>query len=127
MSTKTIKIIFWVSTIFIFLFEGVMPVLFGQSEQAKESMAHLGYPPYFGLMLIGFRILGVLALIIPKVPARLKEWAYAGFTFEFISASISHTAVDGFSFLTFVPFIALGILAASYFSYHKLNDEKKSI
>jgi len=121
---KTTKIIFWVSTIIIFLFEGVMPALFGQSEQAKESMAHLGYPTYFGLMLLCFRIPGVLALIIPKVPARIKEWAYAGFTFEFIAASVSHTAVEGFTFFTFMPFIVLGILAASYFSYHKLNDQK---
>ena len=124
MKTKTAKIIFWVSTSFIFLFEGVMPALFSQSERAKESMAHLGYPQYFGVMIVGFRILGVFALMIPKVPGRVKEWAYAGFTIEFIAASISHTVVEGFNFLSVLPLIILGILVASYLSYHKMNDEK---
>ena len=118
---KTQKIIFWTTTILIFLFEGVMPALTSQTELAKEGIKHLGYPQYFGNALIIFKILGVLALIIPQFPKRMKEWAYAGFAFDFIFASISHGAVDGLNFQTFFPLIVLAILMTSYVSYHKLN------
>ena len=56
-----------------------MPALFSQTELAKQGIRHLGYPEYFGMTLVIFKILGVLALIIPQVPKRVKEWAYAGF------------------------------------------------
>jgi hypothetical protein len=124
MKPKTVKIIFWISTILIFAFEGVMPALTSQTEMAKEGIRHLGYPSYFGVMLAVFKVMGALALIIPQVPKRIKEWAYAGFTFNFISAFISHWAVDGLTGLTFFPLLVLAVLLVSYFSYHKLQIKK---
>ncbi|MCR4031506.1 MULTISPECIES: DoxX family protein [Flavobacterium] len=121
---KTTKILFWTTTILIFLFEGVMPALTSQSELAKEGIRHLGYPEYFGNALVVFKILGVLALIIPQVPGRIKEWAYAGFAFDFIFASISHFAVDGMDFQGFFPLIVLAVLIISYVTYHKIQRYK---
>lgn len=121
---KKEKILFWTATIIIVLFEGVMPALTFQSEMAKEGIRHLGYPEYFGNALVVFKVLGVLALVIPQVPKRLKEWAYAGFTFDFIFATISHGAVDGINGQTFFPLVVLAILTVSYIYYHKLNDAK---
>lgn len=121
---KTYKIIFWITTTLIFLFEGVVPALTSQSELAKEGMRHLNYPMYFGNALVIFKILGALILIIPVLPARIKEWAYIGFTFNFIFAAISHGAVDGINFQTFFPLIVWAVLAASYFSYHKIRAAK---
>jgi hypothetical protein len=118
---KTDKIIFWIATTIIALFEGVMPALTSQTELAKEGIKHLGYPEYFGNALVVFKVLGVLALVIPKVPKRVKEWAYAGFTFDFIFASISHFAVDGIDFQSFFPLIFLVILGVSYFYNDKFN------
>ena len=118
---KKEKIIFWTATTIIALLEGVMPALTSQTELAKEGIKHLGYPAYFGNALVVFKVLGVLALIIPQVPRRVKEWAYAGFAFDFIFASISHGAVDGMNVQTFFPMLVLGILAVSYVYYHKLN------
>jgi len=122
---KREKVFFWTATIFIALFEGLMPALTWQSELAKEGIRHLGYPEYFGNALVVCKILGVLVLIIPLIPKRVKEWAYAGFAFDFIFATISHGAVDGINGLTFFPLIILGILAVSYIYYHKLNAESK--
>jgi hypothetical protein len=122
---KKDKIIFWTATIIIALFEGVMPALTSQTELAKEGIKHLGYPEYFGNALVIFKVLGVLALVIPKVPARLKEWAYAGFVFDFIFATISHGAVDGMNGQTFFPLVVLAILMISYIYYHKLKSSKK--
>ena len=117
---KKEKIFYWTATIVIALFEGVLPALTSQTELAKEGIRHLGYPEYFGNALVVFKILGVLVLVIPKIPARLKEWAYAGFTFDFIFAAISHAAVDGINGETFFPLVVLAILSVSYVYYHKL-------
>ncbi len=121
---KKEKIIFWTATILIFLFEGVVPAFTSQTELAKEGIKHLGYPEYFGDALVVFKVLGALALVIPQIPQRVKEWAYAGFAFDFIFATISHGAVDGIDFQTFFPLIILGILIVSYIYYHKLNATK---
>ena len=121
---KKAKMIFWITTIIIFLFEGVMPALTSQTELAKEGIRHLGYPEYFGNALVVFKIIGVLILVIPQVSNRVKEWAYAGFAFDFIFASISHFAVDGFDFQSFFPLIFLVILAISYIYHHKIERYK---
>jgi uncharacterized membrane protein YphA (DoxX/SURF4 family) len=121
---KQAKIIFWITTVIIFLFEGVMPALTSQSELAKEGIRHLGYPEYFANALVVFKVLGALALIIPQVSNRIKEWAYAGFVFNFIFASISHFVVDGFDFQGFFPLIILAILMTSYIYHHKLERHK---
>ncbi|HTE26654.1 DoxX family protein [Flavitalea sp.] len=123
---KKTKIIFWIATVIIFLFEGVMPALTSQTELAKEGIRHLGYPEYFGPVLVIFKILGVLALIIPQIPDRIKQWAYAGFAFNFIFAFISNAMVDGVNGLTFFPLVIFGILIASYLSYEKLRKIKST-
>lgn len=117
---KREKIIFWIATTIIALFEGVMPALTFRSEMAREGIRHLGYPEYFGNALVVFKVLGVIALVFPQVPKRVKEWAYAGFGFDFIFAVISHGAVDGISGQTFFPLVVLGILSVSYIYHHKL-------
>lgn len=118
---KKDKIIYWIATIFIFLFEGVMPALTSQTELAKDGIRHLGYPDYFGNVLVIFKVLGSLALVIPYVRGRVKEWVYAGFAFDFIFATISHSMVDGVNIQSFFPLVLLAILAVSYLYYHKLN------
>ena len=118
---KRDKIIFWVTTGIVFLFEGVMPAFTSQSEMAKEGIRHLGYPEYFGVMLMVFKVLGALALIIPQIPNRIKEWAYVGFAIDFISAFVSTWAVDGLKPLTFFPIVFIGILVLSYVYYHRLR------
>lgn len=116
---KKINIIYWTTTIIIFLMEAVMPAFTSQTELAKEGIRHLGYPEYFGNTLVTFKILGGLLLVIPQVSNRIKEWAYVGFAFDFIFASISHFAIDGVNFQSFFPLIFLVILAISYVYFHK--------
>ena len=121
---KTYKIIYWTSTAIIFLFDSVMPALTSHLPLAVESIKHLGYPDYFRVQLTIFKVMGGLLLILPKVPARLKEWAYVGFAINFISASVAHASVDGFGFFMIMPLIIFGILMLSYVSFHKLNTHK---
>lgn len=121
---KAHKIIFWSATIFIFLFEGVMPALTSHTELAREGIRSLGYPEYFGKALVFFKIAGSIILIVPQIPARLKEWAYAGFTFDFLFAFISHLVVTGPEPLSFFPLAILAILMVSYVYFHKLRKGK---
>ena len=63
--------------------------------QVAEAFTHLGFPAYFRVELSWAKLLGVVLLLAP-VPARLKEWAYAGFAINLGSAVIAHLAVgDG--------------------------------
>src|SRR5687768_4281285 len=106
---KKTKIIFWVTTVFLFLFEGVMPLsalLFAPS-QATAGTVSLDYPVYFAYVIIAFKTLGSILLIIPRLPRSIKEWTYAGFAINFICASVSHFIVDGFGFVGFFPLIIL--------------------
>ncbi len=119
-------IAYWVCTIIIFLMEGVMPALTSQTEMAKQGISHLGYPAYFGNILVVFKVLGALSLLIPIVPSKIKEWAYAGFTFNFIFAFLSHGLVDGFTGLTYFPLVIMAILWISYLQYHKIFIKKNS-
>lgn len=119
-------IAYWVCTIIVFLMEGVMPALTSQTEMAKQGISHLGYPGYFGNILVVFKVLGALSLLIPIVPAKIKEWAYAGFTFNFIFAFLSHGMVDGFTGLTYFPLVIMAILWISYLQYHKIFIKKNS-
>jgi hypothetical protein len=121
---KTNKIIFWITTSIIILMEGVIPAFTYQSELAKQGISHLGYPLYFGNVLVVFKILGAIALLLPNIPVRIKEWVYAGFMCNFLFASISYLAVDGFGFFAFFPVIFMVILGISYITYHKLKSSR---
>ena len=94
---KTTKITYWTATIIIFLLDGLMPALTSNTELAKQGISHLGYPDYFRVLLTVFKIIGAILLIVPAVKGRIKEWAYAGFSFNFVSAAVSHWVVDGFA------------------------------
>lgn len=116
---KSTNIAYWISTSLIFLFEGLMPAFTSHTQMAIDGIRHLGYPDYFRVMLTVYKVSGTLVLILPFFAPRLKEWAYAGLTFTFISAFISHWATDGFSGLTLFPLGVLAVLGVSYLTYHK--------
>ncbi|HEX2608288.1 MAG TPA: DoxX family protein [Flavisolibacter sp.] len=116
---KKTTILYWTTTVIIFLFEGVMPAFTSQTELAKEGIRHLGYPAYFGILLTVYKVLGTLAIVLPQVPSRIKEWAYAGLAFDFISAFISLAVVDGIHASTFFPLVIFVLLIVSYITYHQ--------
>lgn len=120
---KRNSIIFWVATTIIILWEGVMPLsalLFSQ-EQVTIGTRPLGYPDYFAYALIIFKVLGVIAISFHGLPSKLKEWAYAGLTYNLIFAFISHAAVDQNIGFMLMPLVVLGILAVSYFYNPKIR------
>ena len=88
--------------------------------QVAEAFKHLGFPAYFRVELSCAKILGVLLLLAP-VPARLKEWAYAGFAINLVSALIAHLSVgDGPDAWGWA--VATGVLwGLSYFLWRRLE------
>jgi hypothetical protein len=83
---------YWVTTGIIALLigsGGIMQVL--RRPDAVAGIAQLGYPVYFVVLLGVWKVLGVLAILAPRLP-RLKEWAYAGIFFDLTGASVSHAA-----------------------------------
>jgi DoxX-like family len=123
---KKNKIIFWTATIIIALMEAVMPI--GTWIFAPEFMTigtkALSYPDYFAYSLVIAKILGVIAIVYPKTPAMLKEWAYAGLSFTLIFAFISHSCVDKNIGYMIMPLAFLGILAVSYIYKDKIKTNK---
>jgi hypothetical protein len=124
---KKNKIIFWATTIFLFLFEGIMPLstlIFAPSHSTAGTV-YLQYPAYFAYVIITFKVLGAIVLVIPGLPRRVKEWTYAGFAFNFICASVSHFVIDGFVFVSFFPLIIFAIAIVSYMNYFKVYGQDR--
>ena len=125
-SIKTTKIIYWIATILFVLPETVLTAVCFNNPKALEGMHHLGFPNYFRIELSVGKIIGGILLLLPIVPARLKEWVYVAFGISCISAFIANWAVDG-------PVMALSvlpvfvILLTSYICYHKLLNNSRPL
>jgi len=92
---RTIAIAYWSVTALFCLQMSFTAYAQLRLPQVAESFMHLGFPDYFRVELSWAKFLGVLLILIP-VPARLKEWAYAGFAINLASALIAHLSVgDG--------------------------------
>ncbi|WP_420832438.1 DoxX family protein [Paenibacillus periandrae] len=111
---KMKTILYWVTTIFgpaSFVIGGFLFVTHG--EQQVAVLNQLGYPVYVATILGVWKLLGVIAIVIPRFP-RLKEWAYAGFFFELSGAAASHAlSGDGLA-LTAQPLVFLALVIASW-------------
>jgi hypothetical protein len=120
---KKNKIFFWISTTIIFLFEALMPLgtLLFAHEYFNAGTKPLGYPDYFAYALIICKAIGATAIMIPALPAKLREWAYAGLTFNLLFAVISHVVVDRNIGFILTPIVVGCILAVSYIHSSKIT------
>lgn len=120
--TKRNKIIYWIATIWLslgMLSTGIVQLL--KTEDEVNKMTELGYPLYF-LTIIGvWKILGVVAILIPKFPL-LKEWAYAGFFINMSGAIISHLMSGSEAKEIFGPALLLVLTIISW--YFRPVDKK---
>ena len=113
--TKTQKITYWVSTVWLalgMLSAGIVQIL--KIPMEIEMITHLGYPIYFLYILGISKLLGVAAILAPKFP-RLKEWAYAGFAFTLIGAIFSTLAVGDSIAVVIPPLLLLVLTMTSWY------------
>ncbi len=121
--SKKNKIIYWIATIWLAL--GMVATGAGQIFNMKagrggmDMIRHLGYPAYLLTILGTAKILGVVAVLIPKFPL-LKEWAYAGFFFIMLGAICSHIAV-GDSITAIFPALLLLLLTVASWYFRPAN------
>ena len=118
------KIIYWIFTGIIFAFDSLIPALTSNTQLAIDGIRRLGFPDYFRVELTVFKVLGGIVLILPMVPRRYKEWAYAGFGINFISATVATWVVGGFSPNIILPLVLLAMLVISYVTYNRLTQSK---
>ncbi len=127
MTTKAKNIAYWTTTILIAFFIGS-----GGGAQIAQYLGNphgvvpvLGYPMYFFAILGFWKVLGAIAILVPRYP-RLKEWAYAGIFFDLTGAAASVAAVGSYgayAFHVIAPLILTVFTVASW----ALRPESRTI
>ena len=116
---KKNKTLYWIITgLFaaFMLFSAIPDILV--MPEAVTIMNHLGYPKYLTPFVGVAKLLGVIAVLVPRFP-RLKEWAYAGLFFDLVGATYSGLATDGFQPAMLFIVLPIVFLFLSYSLYHK--------
>jgi uncharacterized membrane protein YphA (DoxX/SURF4 family) len=127
MTTRARSIVYWTMTILV-----ALPIGSGGVGQLIQYRANpqgvvpvLGYPMYFFAILGFWKVLGAIAILVPRFP-RLKEWAYAGIFFDLTGAAASCAAVGGYgayAFHVIAPLILTVFTVASW----ALRPESRTI
>jgi DoxX-like family len=121
--TRT-QVIYWTSTAIVcavMVFSAINFNLEHPVGPMKGAFVHLGYPDYFRIELTVAKALGVLALLMPGVPLKAREFAYAGFAITLVSASIAHFSVGDPLLFVIDPLLFLCALIASYVYFQDIH------
>jgi uncharacterized membrane protein YphA (DoxX/SURF4 family) len=118
MIMKTISILYWAMTglVAFFIGGGGTAQIWQYQANPHGVVPQLGYPMYFFAILGVWKVLGAIAILLPRFP-RLKEWAYAGIFFDLTGAAVSCAAVGGYgayAFHVIAPLILTGFTLASW-------------
>ena len=119
---KRDKIIYWIATVWLslgMLSTGIVQLI--KMEEEVQGINALGYPTFLLPILGVWKILGVIAILIPKFPL-VKEWAYAGFFFTMTGAMASHIIVGDEMITLFGPTLLLALTITSW--YFRPADRK---
>src|SRR5579859_6045053 len=118
-TSKAATILYWIVTALFTLQMGFTAFAQLRLPEVAQAFTHLGFPAYFRVELAWAKFLGLAVLLAP-VPARLKEWTYAGFAIVLVSALIAHFAVgDGPDAWGFAAGTAV-LWALSYFFWRRI-------
>ena len=118
---KKLKIIYWIVTglMAAFMLLGALIDVSGNPD-AVALIRHLGYPAYFVRFIGAMKILGVIAILLPRF-TKLKEWAYAGLAFDTFSAMFSHFSTGDGPDKWFPALLGLVLILASYILFSRLS------
>ena len=130
-STRAMKkdqAIYWTATAIVcgvMVFSAVNFNLKNPVGPMKGAFAHLGFPDYFRIELTVAKTLGVLALLMPGIPSKAREFAYVGFAITLVSASIAHFSSGDSMMFVIDPLLFLGALIVSYVYFNKITGWRK--
>jgi hypothetical protein len=94
-----------------------------KAKAGVDAMNAMGYPLYLMTFLSVLKLLGVVALLQDKFKT-IKEWAFAGFSFSLIGATVSHACIHDQVAFIILPIVFLGILLTLYYFWRKLEQLK---
>ena len=122
MNPKSIGITYWVLNIIFCLFH-VMDAGGGlaKAKAGVDAMNAMGYPIYLMVFLAVLKLLGVAALLQNRYKT-VKEWAFAGFSFTLIGATVSHICVNDPALFIVMPVVFLALLFALYYFWRKTEQ-----
>jgi len=122
-TSKWVVVGFWISTVIFVLQMGFTAYAQLQLPQVAGEFARLGFPGYFRVELTWAKFAGLAVLLVPMIPARVKEWAYAGFAITLVSAVIAHVAIgEGFSAWMWAAG-TLVLWGLSYFFFRRMQAD----
>ena len=125
-SPKANTLFYWISTA-IFSLEMSFTAYYELLPQGAQAFLRLGFPAgSFRMELSLAKLVGVAVLLIPIVPARLKEWAYAGFVINLVSAVIAHLSISDRPAALAPSTITSVLWGLSYFFWHRLQASQKN-
>jgi uncharacterized membrane protein YphA (DoxX/SURF4 family) len=115
MTTKAKNIAYWTTTVLVafFIGSGGVAQLAHVPATVDGFVRILGYPPYFVTILGVWKVLGPIAILVPRFP-RLKEWAYAGIFFDLTGAAASVAGVGGSALHIIAPLVIAGLTVVSW-------------
>jgi hypothetical protein len=118
-NSKTTNVVYWITTALVALMMvqgGISELL--HTEGSLQIMRALGYPDYLNTILGIAKLLGVAAILAP-VPRTLREWAYAGFTFDVGGAVASFVAAGMVNWTLLIPIFSLALVLTSYWMWRR--------
>lgn len=124
LSQSKLRLIYWIVTPVFLLLQGwATSQYLMEAPRMTATITDLGYPVYFMKMLGVAKVLGIVA-IATGFSRRLKEWAYAGFTFDVCAAIVSHLSVGDSLAVALVPVAFLALQLISYFTWSQLRQRR---
>lgn len=118
---KTNTIIYWVTTALLGVLMLFSAYSYFTNPDIMAAFKHLGFPDYFRKELAVAKIAGAVILLLPQLPVKIKDWAYAGFGITFLSAVYAHyTSGDPVS-VVLMPLMFFAVLVLSAIFLHRKN------
>lgn len=126
MKLNKTKAAYWVTTGLFSLMMAFSGYSYFTNPDVAAGFLHLGFPNYFRAELGIMKLIGAAVLLIPQVPLKFKEWAYAGFFITLVSAAVAHgVSGDGASMVA-MPLVLLVILLASNYLLDRLSASEQT-
>ena len=123
--SRGLALAFWIPTALVALGMLFAAFKYLTDPALAAAFAHLGFPGYFRIELAIAKLLGALALLLP-VPPRAKEWAYAGFSINFVSAAIAHLCSGDPAKAWSSPLVMLALLVVSLLAFRRRSGAARA-
>lgn len=119
---KRNNIIYWITTCLVAIGMLLSAYQYFKDGTMAEAYKHLGFPDFLRVEIGVAKIIGAIVLLVPALPNKIKEWAYAGFGILFFSASLTHFLLNDPTERIVTPLIFLALLAVSNIYFSKIKN-----